>query len=388
VSLDVHRKAEQLMDQADLLAVRGQRQEAAALYRASASLEAEALDLIPPERQRTRGIVAVSAVALFRKAGAIREALRHAYRYLGREDLPESAHYELEELLDELRGEEAASQAEQVLSRNSIEWVFTGPAIGLGSAPLNLMLQKMDQIEKYGVRVFEYLLGAPPRLTGPVDPSIREAFGMTVSQPAAGSFRFQVRFLTPTKQLSLFSSDLPPSPEQVGEVFSEILGSVQNPIASRLADAVTDSRYREIFYTLVRSIAPDGRRLSRIQASNLSDTKPSTVTLTPHTKKLITDQLGVEKSHPSTEEEVVITNTLRALHLNKEWIELGSAGEEIRCYTGKDIVLEDVVEGLVNRPVRVTCFTGKGGRLVVRDIVEYVPEDDQGKVVDIGRSGT
>jgi hypothetical protein len=105
MSLDVHGQAELLIAKADRLMEQGRNSEAAAAYQAAASEEAKAFDLIPLERSRTRGIVAVSSVALYRKAGMLEKAIRQAYALLAREDLADFARLDLEEMLDEMRAE-------------------------------------------------------------------------------------------------------------------------------------------------------------------------------------------------------------------------------------------------------------------------------------------
>ncbi len=99
VSLDAHRRAEVLMSKAEQKASQGAVDESRTLYLQAAQQEAQAYGFIPEDRPRTRGIVAVSAVALFRKAGAHDEAVRHAHRYLGDAALPEFAHAELAAML-------------------------------------------------------------------------------------------------------------------------------------------------------------------------------------------------------------------------------------------------------------------------------------------------
>jgi hypothetical protein len=108
MSLDAHRQAEVLMGRADTLVAEGRAAEARDLYTQAAELEAKALESIPATRPRTRGIIAVSAVALYRRGGAIDEVTRHARRYLAERGLPEFARAQLAELLDDARRQQQA----------------------------------------------------------------------------------------------------------------------------------------------------------------------------------------------------------------------------------------------------------------------------------------
>ncbi|HLH26257.1 MAG TPA: hypothetical protein VK066_27375 [Chloroflexota bacterium] len=98
MSADVHRRAEVLMGEAERKATQGYAEAARALYLAAAQEEARAYEYVPAPRARTRGVIAVSAVALFRRAGALDEAIRYAHRYL-EDALPDFARAQLDELL-------------------------------------------------------------------------------------------------------------------------------------------------------------------------------------------------------------------------------------------------------------------------------------------------
>jgi hypothetical protein len=62
-------------------------------------------DLLPLDRPKTRGMTAISSVALYRKAGALDEAIRQAEVCLRAGNLPEFAQLDLEEMIEEMRAE-------------------------------------------------------------------------------------------------------------------------------------------------------------------------------------------------------------------------------------------------------------------------------------------
>ncbi|MCC7106143.1 MAG: hypothetical protein IT307_13450, partial [Chloroflexi bacterium] len=247
MSLDIHRQAELLMGQADRLAIQGRMKEAAALYRDAGIAEAHAFELIPEERRKTRGIVAVSSVALFRKAGALDEAIRHAHAFLGRTDLPDFARDDLDRLLDEMKFERSVLLDGRSLLPGSYEWILRGPGVGAGMARLSTVAQKIDQVARYAVRVYEYLAGLPVRMAGPVSPEVRRAFDVIVSEPVAGSFRFCVRFTVPARQLPLFDMVEPVRPEQIGETFGAILDTGSRAGTDALGEIVADQTYQDAF---------------------------------------------------------------------------------------------------------------------------------------------
>jgi hypothetical protein len=96
------------MSEAEHRAAQGAGEEARALYLQAAYEEAWAYDHIPAARGRTRGIIAVSAVALYYRAGALDEAIRHAHRYLKQDTLPDFARAQLEALVNDSQREQRA----------------------------------------------------------------------------------------------------------------------------------------------------------------------------------------------------------------------------------------------------------------------------------------
>ena len=88
---EYHGWSEKLAADAELAARKGNRPLAEEMYRKAAQSEAEALDHVSLDRRRTRGITAVSAVALWYKGHELAEAERLAHRYLGAADLPDFA---------------------------------------------------------------------------------------------------------------------------------------------------------------------------------------------------------------------------------------------------------------------------------------------------------
>ena len=111
MSVDAHQQAEHFMAEADQLEAQGRQQQAQQARLQAAQCEARAFEHIPVSRPRTRGVIAVSAVALYRRAGALDEAIQHAHRYLGESDLPEFARQQLDELLTDVRRERQAKAA-------------------------------------------------------------------------------------------------------------------------------------------------------------------------------------------------------------------------------------------------------------------------------------
>ena len=97
------------MAEAELLVGKRRLPEARKCWLEAARFEAAAFEQIPRDRGKTRGIIAVSAVALFRDGGALDEALRLADEYLTTGDLPDAWTAELQALRDDVRAQVQAT---------------------------------------------------------------------------------------------------------------------------------------------------------------------------------------------------------------------------------------------------------------------------------------
>lgn len=374
MSLEIHRRAETLMGQGDELAAKGLIDEAADAYHAAALAELEAYEAIPAERVRTRGIVAISAVSLLHRAGRLSEAARQAHLFLAEEALTSAARLELEHVLDDVRNEQHVQAEGRVLGPGRFEWILRGPAVGHGIAKLDTVLQKGEQIESLAIRVYEYLAGRPLRVKGPTDPSVREGLDIVMTQPAAGSFRFSVRFTTPARQIGMFEDENTVESARLGDAFAEILAKASSTEPESLTEAVEDTGYREAFFKLVRNLVPDGRRLSEIEILGGAAGRPSKTILTPPIRNEITKHLEKGKA-PSQRPEVQI-DELRGLNLNEGWILLGRPGTERKCWVEEGVLLEDVIEGFVNRRVRISGHW-RGKRFYIDDLVEDTSDHNQ-----------
>ena len=102
MSVKLHRQAEKLMGEADLLEIQGLPQEAKARWLEAARTEAEAFAQIPKDLGKTRGIIAVSTVVLYRRAGALDDAIRIGQQYLDTAGLPEGWRSEMRVLVNEI----------------------------------------------------------------------------------------------------------------------------------------------------------------------------------------------------------------------------------------------------------------------------------------------
>jgi len=109
MSVEAHRRVERLMAEAEVLEAAGRIDDARALYLQAAKDEAFAFDRVPPDRPRTRGILAVGTASLYWRARAYKDVIRYAGRYLSDAELPAFARHKLGRLI--VDAEEALQSA-------------------------------------------------------------------------------------------------------------------------------------------------------------------------------------------------------------------------------------------------------------------------------------
>ena len=109
--LRLHREAEALMGLADQAKAQSRFADAARLNFQAAATEARVFEHLPLDRPKTRGITAVSSVALYREAGALDKAIQHAEHFLTQEAVAEPWRLDLEEMVEEMRAELEAHSA-------------------------------------------------------------------------------------------------------------------------------------------------------------------------------------------------------------------------------------------------------------------------------------
>lgn len=384
MALERHEDAERQMALGDRALAEGRPSDAERHYSRAAEAEREAFRLIPKGRPRTRGVTAISTVSLFRQAGARFDAVIAAHEFLALRDLPDWARADLEELVEDLQAETRAAREERTLGHSWFEWRLTGGKVGTGVAPIDVIARKIGQIESAAVRVYEMLAGLTLRRQGQPTPAVRDRLQLLMSQPAAGSFRFRLRFSVPAGQTEMFAEETlrPVAPEAVSDRFFEVLEAVVEDDASRLASAVPEEEYREAFLRLVKAIVPDGQSIEAIEVVRGEGERRQTTVLRPGSSKRIEERLrALRPPAPQQQGRVTIVDTLRGLHLNKRWIVLGAGDNERKVYVGKAMVLEDLIEGLVDHLVKVTGHT-RGGpwgtiQVVMEELVEAGPEEQR-----------
>ncbi len=365
-----HTRSELAASEADTLLRAGKTAEALVAYEKAAQSESEALQSVDPTKQRTLGITAVSAVALFSKARNYEAAERLAHRWLGSETLPTFAVDQLRTLLQTVWTTDAAHRAGVRFAPGDVLVAVRGGRVVYGGAPLDLIARKVEEVQALFYRTAEMLLGLPLRQRGGPPASVQDIFRPWLFQVPAGSYQFAVRIQEPD-QTDLFPNARP-QVDQVTHKFLDIVRSSAQDSEVDLAAVVPDKGYRGAFLKLTRNLAPTGKAFEHLEIRDAAEPLSRPIYLGLGTRGDINAAIRRERPPvaPSSDTSVPqVRGVLRAVHLDLDWLEVsleGAPDQHVKIYDAGE-VLDDVIGPMVNRRVIVTA-TKKGGRLSYQDI--------------------
>lgn len=133
----------------------------------------------------------------------------------------------------------------------------------------------------------------------------------------------------------------------------------------RLARGSDRDSNRRTFLKMTRNLAPTGKSFSQLEIRGAAERTP--VVLLPASRKAITQSLRPQPTPGEEQEEVVLQGNLRALDLDKKWLELSVDGVT-RHVSGLIEAVDDVIGPMVNHDVIVRARHGKKNRLMFVDI--------------------
>lgn len=337
------------------------------LYARAARCEFAALSSVGPDKSRTLGITAVSAAALWYHAGELKEAARVSHYASTLEGLPAFAATELRTLLQAIWNETAQREAGLSFVPGQVLVSVKGGQVISGGAPLDLIVDKVQAVQSLFYRTAEYLKALPLRKKGPPSKEIQDRCRPWIFQSVPGSYQFAVAVQKPA-QNELFPSGNP-EPEVLTGKFLAILKAASEDPNDGLKNEVQNEDYRLTFLKMTRNLAPTGKLFSEMEIRDAGDR--AAVVLSPASRRLISETL----KGPSTPIEaqidrpnsLVLTGVLRALNLDKDWLEVSVDGKP-HLVKGVGEAVDDLIGPIVNREVNVRVRPGPRNSLVFVDI--------------------
>jgi hypothetical protein len=347
--LSWHEISERFASDAHVAARAGNRDHASALFRRAGEAECKALEELDPSKSRTLGITAVSAVSLWFKANELSEAERAAMRWLASDRLPLFAISQLRQLLQSIWTSQTMRDAGVSFLPGQVIVSVKGGQTVVGGAPLDLIIDKVEAVQALFYRTIEYLKGIPHRRHGGPAQEIREACRPWLFQTQPGSYQFSVAIQEP-RQPDFFK-DTGPRPEQVAEHFMSVLKATSEDPVGLLPELIPAEDYRNTFLKLARNLAPTEKSFGAIEIRESREMSP--VILIPATRTTINSALRPKSPAGDDESDSQeLQGVLRALHLDKDWLELWIDGRFVRV-NGLAEAVDDVIGPMVNRRVVV-----------------------------------
>jgi hypothetical protein len=345
-----HAKSEQLASEAEVEIRRNDPHAAKALYLRAAETENWALLELDPTKTRTLGITAVSAASLWFKAQSFAKAEQLCYLMLSRGDLPEFAISQLRSLVQAIWTEHSKKEAKVTFIPGQVYVSVKGGEVVTGGAPLDLVVDKVQAIQSIFYRTIEEAQAMPLRTRGGPIREVQEACRPWLFQAPPGSYQFSVAIQNPA-QKDFFNATVEPS--EIAERFLGILRATVSSDPAQLESLVPDAGYRSTFLKLARNLAPTGKSFERLEIRSAIDANP--VAMQSENRQVINATLRSLAKKPVAAEgvtEVTLQGILRAVDLDKDWIEVSVDGKSHHI-NGVAEALDDVIGPMVNRRVIV-----------------------------------
>jgi hypothetical protein len=304
-------------------------------------------------------------VALWYKAKQMALAENIAYQKLSEGKLPEFAVMQIKELLQTVWNEVERQKADVKFVPGQVTVSIKGGEIVKGGAPLDLIVEKVQVVQSLFYRTAEFLMDLPHRIHGGPGLEIRQLCRPWLFQSTPGSYQFAVAIQEPVQgELFLFKK---PKSLEVASTFLEILRASTEAPEVNLPQIVPNTDYRRTFLKLSRNLAPTGKTYESME---IQAPGGKSVTLMPNERKTISETIRrqrVQEKVTAEFQEQTLTGILRAVHLDKDWLEITVDKEHIHVEGVGDTV-DDVIGPMVNRPVIVQAVRDSKGRYLFRDI--------------------
>ncbi len=361
---DLHVESERLAIEAQLALRTRNAARAIELYKRAAEIEQRALDQLDVSKARTRGVTAVSAVALWFKAGEYALAEQLAHSMLADPHVPDFAREDLRNLVQGIWTEGAKKNAGVAFVPGQVMVSVKGGEVVTGGAPLDLIVDKVQTIQSMFYRTIEFVSGLSHRKVGRPSKELQEACRPWLFQSAPGSYQFSVAIQKPA-QPDFFKQDI--EPERIAQHFLEIVSASSGEDHAELENLVPDESYRNTFLKLARSLAPTGKTFDRIELRASGETRP--VALGVESRVNINRQLRKKLDSLATADEVheELRGILRAVHLDKDWLDVVVGSTSVHIEGLQDTV-DDVIGPMVNRSVVVRAVRVSETKLRFVDI--------------------
>ena len=330
----------------------GHTEEARRLFADAAALEEAIVEDAGADQPRVRSVLAVSAVALWYKAGDLTRVEQLACKYLAAGTvLAGPDHGELRNLLQ--RSWQEAALARHTQDAELLELQLDGGEVDHGLAPATLIRERQATTTVMLSRVAEMLASKPVRRRGGASREVTRQLQILEAPAAMGSYTVRL-YVARSKQPEGPPSDAGSlSPRAVIDRFLQIASAAMLD-RDGLRQLVPDEQYRLAFLSELRDIAPDGKHVASVtfRHASRSPTLPA-IQYEPGHRSHLTQVL--EHAEPTDQVEVM-EGYLKAVNLRSKRPKLELVDRKrVTTIFFERQAFEDTIGPKLNRLVRVTC---------------------------------
>lgn len=342
-----HRRSEELAFFAERAERTGDLVSALSQYAEAAKLEEENALEVPGDLPRVRGVLAISAVALWLRAEQWEEAARAGCAFLAAPSaLTPDGIGELRSLVDRAW---RSGELEAVFGRArgafaGLEARLLGGSIHAGIAPATIVAERREILVPMLYRVAEWRAKRKFRRAG----ASSFVASLEVVEAPARAASFGLRLFVGCLGQQVTAGE-PNHPEGIITSFLELASAAAE---GRLASVSEDAEYTKVFARAFRDLAGDGGQVASVELSRVdSRSTGQPVSLGPEQRAALTASLTqVDSARPLCLEGVLKSVNLRGreptIGIERE---KGSA-VRLRIAKGEH---DDTIGPKLNRPVRV-----------------------------------
>jgi hypothetical protein len=244
----------------------GRRQDACELFAKAAELEEAVAFTVHETSGRMRGVLAISAVALWYKAARYEHAKRVAYAFLASgQHLTEQGRADLEDLVDRCSREGAVERVKVAADMIPVEVKLDGGRVLVGLAPASATKTVRERAMQLLVRSADLLTGLEYREHGESDLLRDDRIQIYEAPARAASYGVRLYVASGTQPpLMNMTGDV--TPVQVVEHFLAVAVAAEKGPAA-VHNIVKISQYAFAFIEGFGDIAPDGEDIGRVVCS-------------------------------------------------------------------------------------------------------------------------
>jgi hypothetical protein len=259
----LHREAMELTDRALAARQNGEDAQALLYFRKAYDYEAAAAASFVNDlnAEPNRSVLLRSAASLALDCGLIAESEKLICTALAGTP-PEEIAEELRDLMEQVHFQRHLELRGITLHETEVQMSISGKSIGLGIAPIDLFLGRVQNVEKLLYRTAERLSDQAFRLAGRIPGSILHHVELFATAPRASSFAVSFR-LGRTTQLTLPEIGTSLGEQTVDEML-ECLDLFTKGNQDTLKTRIPQEDYYNNFIGLAKNIAPDGQDVNLV----------------------------------------------------------------------------------------------------------------------------